>query len=87
MFLYIKSAGSVDGVLPVSSYCLPFLPSQMLASAAANGTAASNGLTINSHQQQPQQPGGHNFATGHQVNDIMMGGHHHLTAGPHKLRV
>ncbi|KAI2796732.1 Chromatin assembly complex, subunit 3, partial [Blomia tropicalis] len=86
-FGYPFTAGSVDGVLPVSSYCLPFLPSQMLASAAANGTAASNGLTINSHQQQPQQPGGHNFATGHQVNDIMMGGHHHLTAGPHKLRV
>lgn len=61
----------------------------MFASAAAtNGTAAAtNGLTLNSHQQPaPQQPGGHSFATGHQVNDIMMG-HHHLTAGPHKLRV
>nr|XP_027197354.1 RNA-binding protein Musashi homolog Rbp6-like isoform X2 [Dermatophagoides pteronyssinus] len=117
--------GSVDGVLPVSSYCLPFLPSQMFASAAAaaaaaasNGTAAaaaaaaaavSNGLTTittnNNHHSHPQtqppshhhhhqlsqptqsQPGGHNFATGHQVNDIIMSGHHHLMAGPHKLRV
>lgn len=59
------------------------------AAAASNGSATgslTNGLTIaNSHQ--PQQPGGHSFATGHQVNDIMMGGPHHLTAGPHKLRV
>ncbi|KAH7646593.1 hypothetical protein HUG17_2131 [Dermatophagoides farinae] len=124
--------GSVDGVLPVSSYCLPFLPSQMFASAAAaaaaaasNGNAAAaaaaaavtNGLTTittnNNHHSHPQsqpqpqpppppppshhhhhhqltqsQPGsGHNFATGHQVNDIIMSGHHHLMAGPHKLRV
>lgn len=91
------TTGNVDGVLPVSSYCLPFLPSQVFTTGAtSNGPVSTNGVATltSSHQPLPQhqqaQPTSVNhtgFAAGHHVNDVLLASHHHLNGGPHKLRV
>ena len=96
------SAGGVDGVLPVSSYCLPFLPaaaSQMYAAnavAAAAATAHLNGNgnanTAPSHVSNGTSLNGgvpvpNGALNGHHQHEMIITGHHHLNVGPHKIRV